>query len=223
MDKSEFISNKRTAFRKKYSGIVFNSNLNALLVLLTFSTSLLHSGAKIDWQFTAFLIIPLGFLYGEAVLYLTHRYQQHQKIRFGKLVFEMHAVWHHGMFSDKQMNVDSLKDMNMVMLPFFIYVFVLGMIYLPAGYLVQLFFDSDIAWLLMFSITLHLIWYEIVHTLSHVENPPFLKRLAQHHREHHNPKLMGKYNFGIATTVFDRVFGTRYSTDSTADTEDSSY
>ena len=35
-------------------------------------------------------------------------------------------------FSDKQINVDSLKDMNMVMLPFFIYVFVLGMLYLPA-------------------------------------------------------------------------------------------
>jgi len=122
----------------------------------------------------------------------------------------MHAIWHHGMFSNEKMHVDSLRDMNMVVLPFFIHGFVLFVIYFPVGIIVESFFASDFGWILMFSIALHLFWYEVVHTVSHLEDPPYLKRLAQHHREHHNPKLMGKFNFGIATTLFDRVFGTRY-------------
>lgn len=210
MQRSEIITRKRVDFRNKYSSFLYNPLINTTLVILTFSVSLLYSGSKINWNLTAVLILPFAFLYGEAVQYLTHKYQQHRKIRFHQRIFEMHSVWHHGMFSNNKMNVDSFKDINMVILPFFIHVFVIGLIYFPLGLLIDMYFLSDFGWLVMFAITLQLIWYEIVHTLSHLDNPPVLKSLARHHKEHHNPKLMGKYNFGISTTIFDRVFGTRY-------------
>jgi|GEM_PF-4399942 len=120
----------------------------------------LFSASNIHWNIRLILLLPLGFLYSDAAMYLAHRYQQHRKVKFQEIVFEMHSVWHHGMFSNNKMHVDSIRDMNMVVLPFFVH----GIV---------------------------------------------LKGLANHHKQHHNPKRMGKYNFGIATTIFDRVFGTR--------------
>ena len=48
---------------------------------------------------------------------------------------------------------------------------------------------------------------EVTSCLSSFLHWPVLR--FNHHKQHHNPKRMGKYNFGIATTIFDRVFGTR--------------
>ena len=168
----------------------------------------LFSASNIHWNIRLILLLPLGFLYSDAAMYLAHRYQQHRKVKFQEIVFEMHSVWHHGMFSNNKMHVDSIRDMNMVVLRFFVHGIVLCVIYLPTAFLVGL-LQSDIGWILLFSVALHSMWYEIVHTISHLENPPILKGLANHHKQHHNPKRMGKYNFGIATTIFDRVFGTR--------------
>lgn len=179
------------------------------MVLLIFSCSLYYSGINVDWDILSLTLLPVAFLYGEAAHYVAHRYQQHQKIRFQKQAFEMHSIWHHGMFDNKNMHVETFSDMNMIVLPFFVHGFVIGLIYVPVAVLVEIYFLSDIGWLLVFSITLQLLWYEVVHTLSHLKNPPLLKGLTLHHREHHNPEHMGKYNFGIGTTLFDRLLGTR--------------
>ena len=204
------IESKRQEFRAKYTGLMFNSYVNIILVLLIFAVSLFYSGAKIDWDLLVLPLVILGFLYGEGALYIAHRFQQHRKRKFQETIFQMHTMWHHGMFSKENMHIDSVQDMNMVVLPFFIHGSVLALIYFPIGLITQKFFMSDIGWILMFSITLQLVWYEFVHTLSHTDNPKILKTLSKHHKEHHNPKLMGKANFGIGTTVFDRILGTRH-------------
>lgn len=211
MNDIQQLDNKRKEFRKSYTGVFFNSYLNIALVIIVFTTSLIFSGMRINWDFGALLLFPVALLYAELALYAAHRYQQHNKIRFQQRIFEMHTIWHHGMFSDEKIHVESLKDMNMVILPFFVHGFVLGLIYLPLGFLISILFKTDAGWIFMFAITLHLVWYEFVHTLSHLKYPPFFTRLAKHHKEHHNPKLMGKYNFGVTTTFFDRLFGTKYS------------
>ena len=210
LEKPEYIVKKRAEFRGKYGSVLSNSYLNAFTVGLIFACSLIYSALKINWSGSTFLILPVAFLYGEIVFYLAHRFQQHKKVRIGEWAFEMHTLWHHGMFSNENMDLDSPKDMNMVILPFFIYIFILGFLYLPVGYVLDLYFSTDIGWIVLFAITLHFIWYEFVHTLSHVENPPILKKLAKHHRDHHDPRLMGQYNFGIGTIFLDRIFGTVY-------------
>jgi len=169
MNDIQQLDNKRKEFRKSYTGVFFNSYLNIALVIIVFTTSLIFTGMRINWDFGAFLLFPVALF------------------------------------------VESLKDMNMVILPFFVHGFVLGLIYLPLGFLISILFKTDAGWIFMFAITLHLVWYEFVHTLSHLKYPPFFTRLAKHHKEHHNPKLMGKYNFGVTTTFFDRLFGTKYS------------
>ncbi len=202
------IERKRAKFRARFNNVLFNSQLNALLVTLIIIGCLIFSASNIQWNTRLLLLLPVGFLYSDAAMYLAHRYQQHRKLKFQEAVFEMHSIWHHGMFTNNKMHVDSVRDMNMVILPFFVHGFVLCGIYLPIAFLVNL-LHSDFGWILLFSVALHSMWYEIVHTIAHMKNPPILKALARHHREHHNPKSMGKYNFGIATTLFDRIFGTR--------------
>lgn len=49
-----------------------------------------------------------------------------------------------------------------------------------------------------------LVWYLIVHRVSH-SWPEILPRLSKHHLLHHrNPK----YNFGVSSPFFDHIFGT---------------
>ena len=205
---TDSIERKRTEFRAKFNGLSFNSYLNSLLVALIITGSMAFSATFFQWDSRLIVLLPVGFLYSDAAMYIAHRYQQHRKIKFQEIVFEMHSVWHHGMFTNKKMNVDSIRDINMVVLPFFVHGLVLCGIYLPIALLISL-LGSDIGWVLLFSVALHSMWYEIVHTISHMKNPPIFKGLANHHKEHHNPRMMGKYNFGIATTLFDRIFGTR--------------
>jgi len=122
----------------------------------------------LHWNIRLILLLPLGFLYSDAAMYLAHRYQQHRKVKFQEIVFEMHSVWHHGMFSNNKMHVDSIR----LYFALFTYriAFLVGLL------------QSDIGWILLFSVALHSMWYEIVHTISHLENPPILKGLANHHK-----------------------------------------
>ena len=123
----------------------------------------------------------------------------------------MHTGWHHSMFSTEHMSVETLDDMNMIVLPFFVHGMVLALVYLPIALFIETFFSSDIGWILMFGVAIHLAWYEVVHTMAHMKNPVMFKSLTRHHQEHHNHGLMKEYNFGIATTLCDWLFGTRYS------------
>lgn len=204
----ETINNKRTEFRTQYKGFLFNSYFNALLVLLILIGSILYSASNIHWDLRLFILIPLGFIYSDAAMYFAHRFQQHKKIKFQEMAFEMHTVWHHGIFSAEKMHVDSIRDMNMVILPFFVHGFVLGVIYLPIAILSS-HLHYDIGWILLFSVAIHSLWYECIHTVAHLKNPRLFRNLANHHKEHHNPKNMGSVNSGIATTLFDRIFRTR--------------
>jgi len=204
----ETIEKKRAEFRTQYKSIIFNSYLNALLVLLILIGFIVYSASHINWNLWLILFLPLGFLYSDAAYYLAHRYQQHKKIKYQEKAFEMHTVWHHGMFTNEKMHVESTHDMNMVILPFFVHGFILAGIYLPIA-LLSKHLMLDFGFILLFAVAVHSLWYEFIHTIAHLENPPLFKGLANHHKEHHNPKNMGSVNFGIATTLFDRAFGTR--------------
>lgn len=203
------IDDRRIRFRAKYNGIFFSSYFNGVLVLLILTGFLFYSAQNIHWDLRLAILLPLGFLYSDAAMYLAHRYQQHKKIKSQEIIFEMHSFWHHGMFTNEKMHVDSTQDMNMVILPFFVHGLVLGGIYFPIALLgSQL--QLDIGRILLFAVAIHSLWYEFIHAIAHLENPPIFKNLAKHHKEHHNPKNMGSVNFGIATTLFDRVFRTRF-------------
>lgn len=58
--------------------------------------------------------------------------------------------------------------------------------------------------------------YEVVHLSCHLEEDhwwltiPGLKAMRHHHRIHHHPRLMNRYNFCIVYPLFDYVFGTKY-------------
>lgn len=61
----------------------------------------------------------------------------------------------------------------------------------------------------------YFILYEIVHYASHLPLGHWalsfrhFRRMRQHHLDHHNPRLMEKYNFNIVFPLFDYVFGTK--------------
>jgi sterol desaturase/sphingolipid hydroxylase (fatty acid hydroxylase superfamily) len=49
-----------------------------------------------------------------------------------------------------------------------------------------------------------------LHPESWVGRLPLMDVLRRHHTRHHDPKLMGLYNFNITFPICDRVFGTSW-------------
>lgn len=58
--------------------------------------------------------------------------------------------------------------------------------------------------------------YEVLHLVYHlptryaVARWPLVGRLRRLHQDHHDPRLMARYNFNITYPIGDRLFGTLY-------------
>lgn len=62
---------------------------------------------------------------------------------------------------------------------------------------------------------LYFLTYELFHTIYHlparhsVFKIKFIKDLRDHHLAHHDQRYMNTHNFGIITSIWDRVFRTK--------------
>jgi sterol desaturase/sphingolipid hydroxylase (fatty acid hydroxylase superfamily) len=76
---------------------------------------------------------------------------------------------------------------------------------------------SRAAWLFVLVVISYYALYEVLHALAHLPDDAPLARVAavraltHHHRVHHDPALMQRWNFNFAIPLFDVLFRTRYA------------
>ncbi|HYD48480.1 MAG TPA: sterol desaturase family protein [Terriglobales bacterium] len=164
--------------------------------------------------------------------YSTHRWTMHRR-SFPRAVHHRHVVEHHGFFTYQHSATESWADLRWVLFPWWaLPLLVAGVA--PFALLLAL-FSGRLAWLFLLAVTLYYGLYEILHTLAHLPadhrwaGHPTVQALTLHHRVHHDPALMRRYNFNFVVPLFDRVFGTTFracsentpcTTKDTKDTED---
>ena len=172
------------------------------------------------------LMIPLLLILSNLFVHLFHRYPLHHPYRISKkYTYRIHTRMHHYFFTDQIITYKTPADFYIIFFPPLSVVF-FGGIYLPIAYFIlPFFFSMNAVWLWMITSTFYFLAYETVHYISHVEDGhPILRigyfnMMRNHHRVHHNPRLMQTQNFNIVFPLFDYVFGTYnsdYSTFSTA-------
>ena len=127
--------------------------------------------------------------------------------------FERHTQ-HHAFFGYETMAVDRLADMYWVIFPPWALPLMTVML-VPIFLLISL-FSWNVAWIFLLAVFVYYGVYEIFHSFAHLPEGhpaagiPWVRAITHHHRVHHDPRLMKRWNFNFAIPIFDRLFGTLY-------------
>lgn len=160
-------------------------------------------------------VLALGAMLIAIVLgeWASHRWSMHVP-RFPRAVYHRHVVEHHSFFTDTRMAIDAWPDLRWVLfppwalplliasvLPFFVGLYVLS--------------SPRLAWLLLLAVIGYYGVYEIAHVLAHVSpgtGPAgrLVTAVMHHHRVHHDPALMRRWNFNFVVPLADWLFGTTW-------------
>jgi hypothetical protein len=176
--------------------------------VLAFCLFRIESSTWREWL----LVIPM-FLFGNYIEWAAHRYLLHRPTRLMKAVYKRHVSVHHQFFTHRTLNYKGHRDWRALLFPPFAPVlFVLSA--LPAALLLGYLWSANAGYIVMLTMAGYFLMYEGLHTLSHIENSPFLDKLPlvntvrRMHVLHHNPEFMGTRNFNLTFPICDALFGT---------------
>ncbi|MEM6991742.1 MAG: sterol desaturase family protein [Myxococcota bacterium] len=163
------------------------------------------------WTAAAQLGLAGGVLASMCVIYFAHRFPMHHAS--GRAAYDLHTRCHHMLFDRDHLEIRSLADIGMVMLPKF-GTLVLCVVVFPliAAPLTLVSWDATFAFL--GCVQLYFLAYELVHLAAHapdqsrVHRTPGLGFLTRHHRRHHDWRVMHSKNFAMVLPLFDYLFGT---------------
>jgi hypothetical protein len=153
-----------------------------------------------------------GFISANFMEYSIHRWFLHQKPKWFPAAYREHAGVHHRMYLEENMESPSLEKEN-ILTPFLSVVSVLSIGFLVSS-LVALFLGLKIGVLWYAAMVLYYVIYELAHYSTHLEETSLLRRLFpdyiyKHHKLHHNPRRMRKWNFNVLFPLFDILFNTK--------------
>jgi len=146
--------------------------------------------------------------------YASHRWAMHVDV-FPHAVHHRHVVEHHGFFTMEDMACADREDLRWVLFPPWALPLLVVTVTPTAALLARL-VSARLAWLFLFEVVVYYAVYEVVHALAHLpaDHPwagrPLVRAATRHHRVHHDPARMDRWNFNFVLPLGDAVFGTTW-------------
>lgn len=207
----------RTEYPPIYSGWVQFGWSNLVgLVAIAVAIAQLYRVSAIEW-----LTVPIAFLIANVVEHRLHMGPMHRPARGLFLLYERHTLTHHAFFPHTHMPVDGHRQFKMVLFPPWAVVALYGLVAPIAGGFALL--STNMAWLFVATAMGYFVLYEWLHLAYHVDPDgpvgrlPGMAALRRHHTLHHDPRLMGRYNFNVTFPIADWLFGTLYAAEPAVD------
>lgn len=216
---SQFSHNEsyRQYFREEIIPTYYYGRLHVLINGLLLLGIIFFSCSKIEAPtFFQFLLLPLMLVVGNIAVFIIHRYILHRKISFFPYAYKIHTQMHHQFFTDEHIVYRDTRDFYILFFPPEV-VIVFSFVFCPMiFFMASLLFSFNVAYFLVLGAAIYFILYEVFHFISHLPLEHFLLKfplffyMREHHRHHHNPKLMRDYNFNIVYPLCDFIFKTYY-------------
>ncbi|WP_437733625.1 sterol desaturase family protein [Sorangium sp. So ce1335] len=162
------------------------------------------------------LAVPATLLLAFAFEWWAHRSVLHRRAPLLGVLCERHEREHHLAFTADDMALRSARELWLVLMPPCSALLVLGLL-LPLAGAAGLVFSRDAALLGLATAMGFFVSYEWLHLAYHLPEDsavyriPGLARLREHHRRHHDPRLMKRWNFNVTVPLFDVLRRTRWS------------
>ncbi len=160
------------------------------------------------------LTVPAAFFVANLGEYAGHRWPMHRRMRPLVDLFKGHAGQHHRYFLHDSMEGEDLDDFHATLFDPILLLFFLGGMGVPGALALGLLVSVNTGLLFMSTALCYFAVYELLHLAYHLPvrwglgRIPGFSILRRLHQAHHNPALMGRYNFNITWPIMDVVFGT---------------
>ncbi|SEA35298.1 sterol desaturase family protein [Microbulbifer marinus] len=213
----EYRQRYRTEFiGPHYSGWLHLAfTISASLAVIAFSLLQLDEPTWYQW-----LTLPIAFIYTNLMEYWGHRGPMHNRRKWLGGVYRRHTLRHHRFFRDDAMAYENSRDFHAVLFPPVLVAFFLLATVVPSALLVHWLLGANVAWLYVATVFAYFLNYELLHFAYHVREESWVGRLPgmatlrRLHTQHHDPRLMQRFNFNITYPIGDWLFGTLYRPDS---------
>ena len=163
------------------------------------------------------LTIPITLLAGFGFEWRAHKDILHRRLPLLGVLYERHELNHHVIFTDRDMAMRSKREWWFVLMPPYAVVLVFLTLVLPMAILIEKYVSTNVAMLVTATSMVFFLSYEWLHLAYHLpsEHPiarlGIIAKLREHHRRHHEPRLMKRWNFNVTVPLFDWLHGTTWS------------
>lgn len=155
-------------------------------------------------------VIPATYVFANAFEWWVHRNFLHRPSKLVPFLYERHALMHHRVFLEDDMEITSLNEMGLVLIPPEAEVGVVLAALGPAAVAYAI-GGPDVARLCLATAIGYALSYEWLHLLFHLpaRGPlgDVVARLRRHHARHHHPAHM-THNLNVTVPLWDYVRGT---------------
>jgi hypothetical protein len=159
------------------------------------------------------LTVPIALFLSNGFEWRAHKGVLHRRRWPLYVLYDRHTPIHHKIYQYDSMAVRSARELRLVLIPA-AGVAAVVVIAAPFAYLVGRFISSNCGWLAIATSATYVVTYELSHLSYHLAPDSFIGRLAlvrvlrEHHRRHHHPALMTRWNFNVTIPLFDFLYRT---------------
>jgi sterol desaturase/sphingolipid hydroxylase (fatty acid hydroxylase superfamily) len=158
-------------------------------------------------------VVPVALLVANVFEWGLHRFVMHVPRPGAGAIYARHTLSHHALFTPDHMTIIEPRQLRWVIMPALAMPGMLLAIS-PAVALTAWIWSPTAARLLTIVLIAYYLAYEVMHTCYHLPETSrvarigLVRRLARHHREHHDPRVMAQKNFNITFPIADILFRT---------------
>ncbi len=170
------------------------------------------------------LTLPLTLFFAFGFEWRVHKRVLHRRARGVGLLYERHELAHHVIYTHDDMAMRDRREWWLVLMPAYAVVLV-ALINTPLALALGALFGANTGCLYLVASMFFFLTYEWLHLAYHfpcesrIGRNRLVARLREHHRRHHDPRLMKRWNFNVTVPVFDVLLGTIWSPEREAATE----
>lgn len=170
------------------------------------------------------LAIPASLLLAFFFEWNAHKYVLHRRTPLVGVIYERHELQHHIIYTDQDMAMRDRREFWLILVP----AYAICLIFVtacPLAFALFKLLSLNVALLFLATSMVFFVSYEWMHLAYHL--PPssavgrwrVIAALREHHRLHHDPRLMQRWNFNVTVPVFDWIYRTNWSPSREAEVE----
>jgi hypothetical protein len=157
------------------------------------------------------IAVPITLIAALCFEWHAHKDILHRRMPGLSLLYERHELNHHVIYTDRDMAMRSRRELFLILMPAYAIVLVFLALVLPMAFVLERLLGTNVAMLVVVTSMFFFLSYEWMHLAYHlpVGHPigrlPGIARLREHHRRHHTPRLMNRWNFNVTVPLFDWI------------------